>query len=155
MFTFRLEALLTLRRRQRDEIQRQCAEPLRAALEEEARLAEELRRVAAALERERGATEGAVRPGELDIDRLLAGQRYQLVLRWEQARLAEQHRQAGVQVEGFRQRLRQAEQGVRVLEKLREKQWAEYREAEAARDLRRLDEVAIDRAARARREESA
>ncbi len=152
MFTFRLETLLTLRRRQRDEIRRQSAEPLRAALAEQQRLASELARIGDSLAHAAREAEATVRPGELDIDRLLAGQRYQLTLRMERGRLDQLHRQVGLQVEGFRQRIQAAEQAVRVLEKLRERQAAEYRATEEARETRQLDEVAVLRAARTQRE---
>jgi flagellar protein FliJ len=58
-----------------------------------------------------------------------------------------QRKQLAVEIERRREALLAANREVRVLEKLRDHQMERYREEENRRDIKRLDEVAGQRAA--------
>jgi flagellar biosynthesis chaperone FliJ len=131
-FRFRLESLQKFRENQRD----LCRQALAQALAAEAALAEQH----ADVEREREATLAELRAfndeDKLSIDRA-AARRYhagQLAYRLRQLEL--QRQQAALVVTQCRQLLVQADQGVKVLEKLSEKQQAEF-EAEVERHAAR------------------
>jgi flagellar FliJ protein len=143
-FTFRLETLLRLREATREERQLQLAEAYRVdvVLQQRLRAAvEELRSL-------RDRCRQAVGPGTVDVDRLVAAQRYELALRAFQRGLEQQRAAVAAEIERRRLALVEANREVRVLEKLREKQSARFQEEENRRDIRRLDEVAGQRAAR-------
>lgn len=131
-FRFRLESLQQFRENRRD----LCRQALAQALAREAELAEQQ----AEAEREREATLAELRAlnesDRLSIDRA-AARRYhagQLAYRIRQLEL--QRQQAAEVVAQCRQVLVQADQGVKVLEKLSEKQQAEF-EAELERHAAR------------------
>lgn len=131
-FRFRLESLQKYRENQRD----LCRQALAQALAREAELAGQR----ADVEREREATLSELRAlnesGTLPINRA-AARRYhagQLTYRIRQLEL--QRQQASALVVRCRELLVQADQGVKVLEKLSEKQFAEY-EAEVERQASR------------------
>jgi flagellar protein FliJ len=143
-FTFRLSPLLRLREAFRDERQMELADAYRAddVLKEH-------------LEASRGElvvlAEGcrrAVGPGPVDIDRLLTAQRYEAVLEAQVQHILQQRELVAQEIERRRQALVHANREVRVLEKLREHQADRYMQEESLRDIKRLDEVAQQRAAR-------
>ena len=139
MFTFRLQTLLRLRVADRDE--------RRADLAKARRAEETLTRQAGQLQDERRQTAELSRrlasPGQGDIDRLLASHRYELVLKSQAHQLAAQIKQVQAEVERRRLVLVEADRQVRVLEKLREKQRADYELQQARRAQQQLDEQAI------------
>lgn len=131
-FRFRLESLQKFRENQRD----LCRQALAQALAREVQLVEQR----AEVERERDATLAELRAlnegDRLSIDRA-AARRYhagQLTYRIREVELKRQ--QAAAVVAQCRQALMQADQGVKVLEKLSEKQQAEF-EAELERHAAR------------------
>lgn len=73
----------------------------------------------------------------------------EIIERWIQTlqeqlkRLDQEERQLAEQAEQCRLRLLKAVQDLKVMEKLREKEWADYRLDEARADLRRFDEIAV------------
>ncbi len=81
-------------------------------------------------------------PGGVDIDRLVEAQRYELVTRAQQGKIAQQRETVAGEIERRRQALVEADREVRVLEKLRERQVEQHRREEEVREARRLDEVA-------------
>jgi flagellar FliJ protein len=141
-FRFRHTDLLAVREAVRDE--------KRAHLAQAQEAAEKLRLEAERMERElsdlRSFTARASRGG-IDVDRLLEAHRHELVLRAQRQTLADQRRLVEAEVEKRRLALVQADQEVRVLEKLREAQLARHRKAEEQLEMKRLDEVAGRRAA--------
>ncbi len=136
-FKFRLATLLRLRESARDERRTLLAQAYRA---EDVILQEQQR-----LEAERAALEqrirGAVGPGEIEVDRLIEAQRFELVLRAQKEHLARQHELVKAEIERRRQALVEANREVQVLENLREKQHERWRGEESRREVKRLDEV--------------
>jgi len=141
-FQFRLATLLRLREAARDE--------RRAALGEAYRADDVLRQrqeqVAGEMDGLKGSCRQVVGPGTVDIDKLLAAQRYEIVLRAEGMQLARQREMIGAEIERRREALVQANRDVRVLEKLRERQAERHRDEQVHREIRELDEVAGRRA---------
>jgi flagellar protein FliJ len=147
-FIFRLTVLLRLRESRRDE----C----RTALAEAYRVDDVLAKQIEGLEREFDALRRFCRlkasPGTVDVNRLVEAQRYELVTRAQQRRLAEQRQQVAAEIERRRQALVEADREVRVLEKLRERQADQYRRDEELREVKRLDEVATQQTFRQQQE---
>jgi flagellar biosynthesis chaperone FliJ len=131
-FRFRLESLQKFRENQRD----LCRQALAQALAAEATLAEQH----ADVEREREATLAELRAfndeDKLSIDRAAARRYHAGQLAYRLRQLDLQRQQAALVVTQCRQLLVQADQGVKVLEKLSEKQQAEF-EAEVERHAAR------------------
>lgn len=136
-FKFRLAPLLTLRENERD-LRRQ-------ALGEALRREEELKLARKQLERERGLQLEEFRllgqPGTVNVDqastrRVYAGQLVGWILEIERERVA-----ASENVDQCRQALVQADQQVQALEKLREKQLAEFKLNDERRTARDLEEA--------------
>lgn len=136
-FKFRLAPLLTLRENERD-LRRQ-------ALGEALRREEELKQARKQLERERGLQLEEFRllgqPGTVNVDqastrRVYAGQLVGWILDIERERIA-----ASQNVEQCRQALVQADQQVQALEKLRDKQLAEFKLNDERRTARDLEEA--------------
>ena len=136
-FKFRLATLLRLRESARDERRALLAQAYRA---EDLILQERQR-----LEAERAALESRIRdaagPGEIEVDRLIEAQRFELVLRTQKEQLAGQLEQVKAEIERRRQALVEANREVQVLENLREKQHQRWRDEENRREVKRLDEV--------------
>jgi flagellar protein FliJ len=137
-FKFRLATLLRLRGVARDE--------RRAALADAYRVDDLLRGRLEATDAEIGrlkeSCRDAARPGTVDVDRLVQAQRYELVLRDQDAQLRRQRETVCVEIERRRQALLEADREVRTLEKLRDKQAEAHRYEESRQDIKRLDEVA-------------
>jgi flagellar biosynthesis chaperone FliJ len=131
-FRFRLESLQKYRENERD----LCRQSLAQALAVEAELAEQH----ADVEREREATLAELRDlndgDKLVIDRAAARRYHAGQLAYRLRQLDLQRQQAAVLVAQCRQVLVQADQGVKVLEKLSEKQQMEF-EAELERHAAR------------------
>ena len=137
-FIFRLEPLLKIRQARRDECQ--------AALAEGYRVDEVLRKQFDNFERElvvlKEFCRRKVSPGGVDIDRLVEAQRYELVTKAQQGKIAQQRETVAAEIERRRQATVEADREVRILEKLRERQAEQHRREEEVREGRRLDEVA-------------
>lgn len=137
-FTFRLQTLWKLRVSQRDERQRRLAEAQQAD--------EVLQRMSAEVEAELEETQESCRrgsqPGVIDVDQLLITQRYELVLTARRGALREQREQLAAEIERRRLAVVEADRQVKVLQKLRDKQWAEHHRREQQREVKRLDEIA-------------
>jgi len=146
-FHFRLETLLRLRMAERDERRADLAKALRA----EGVLQGELRQIETEQLQARAKVREQSAPGAADVDGLLQTNRYQLVLKAQRGQLEGQLVQVRAELERRRQALLEADRGVRVLEKLRERQLAAHRDREARLEIKVLDEVAAS-AHRRRRE---
>lgn len=139
MFRFRLEALLRIRRNERDERRADLAKALRA---------EQVLR--GELERLRGEQrEATVRsrqlkgPGAADVDALLSAHRHEVVLAAQQRQVATQLTQVEAECERRRQALVESDRQVRVLEKLRERQAAEYQQQAERQAGKEMDEMGV------------
>jgi flagellar protein FliJ len=139
MFNFRLQTLLRLRIAERDQRRNDLTKALRAEAllrtqqallcGEQAELAERGRRLKS--------------PGAGNIDALLHTHRYEIVLAARLRQLAVQMTEVAAETERRRLALVEADRQVRVLEKLRERQAAAYRQSEERREAKQFDEVAI------------
>lgn len=137
-FQFRLQTLLKLRRAERDQRREKLAEAHAAAHILEQRL----ERIAADIAGVRERIRTASQPGEIDVGRLLDHQRFERVLRAESGQITEQKARIAAEIDVRRRALVEADQKVRVLEKLREKAWHEHRAAEERVERNQLDEIA-------------
>jgi flagellar export protein FliJ len=133
---FRLTTLLRLREAVRDERRLLLADALRveAALNEQA----------AELDRGIGdARKAQLAPaGIVDVDRLIAAQRYELTLEMERRRLGQQQANVAKEIDQRRSALVTADQDVRVLEKLRDTQAERWRAEHERQQMKEMDEVA-------------
>ena len=137
-FKFRLTTLQRLREALRDQRRAQLAEAFQA---DEIIEGQQLR-----LEQEMADVEGRQReasgPGEVDVDALLADQRYAMLLGAQHKHLRQQREAVAEEIERRRQLLVEADREVRVLEKLEERQRERHRAEENRQEIRQLDEVA-------------
>src|SRR5262245_40052555 len=124
MFHFRLQTLLRLRLAERDQRRADLAKAIRA--EEMLRGEDEVlvRQQSQAAARGRELKS----PGAADVDLLLQTHRYEVVLAAQRRQLAAQIAQVQAEAERRRLALVEADRQVRVLEKLRERQAAAYRQ---------------------------
>jgi flagellar protein FliJ len=143
-FKFRLATLLRLRDLARDERRAQLAEAYRA----QDLLDEQKRQIEEHLADVRRRVRLGVSPGEIDVDRLMETRRFEMVLVTQRAQLDHQQRLLSEEIERRRQALVEANREVQILEHLRTRQQERYQAEEARREMKDLDEVAQQRAAR-------
>ena len=141
-FRFRLKTLLKLRDAERDRRRRELAEALRA----EDVLQEQLQALRSEWEGLKDHYRQTAGPGTLDVDHLLAVQRYEVTLRSQQRLLGEQRARLAEEIERRRQVLVAADRDVKILEKLRDHQAERHRREEDRRGVLQLDEIAQQRA---------
>jgi flagellar export protein FliJ len=135
---FRLETLLRLRALSREERQRALAEAYQA----ETRLEQQRLQLDAELANVRNDYREASRQGEMDVDRLMAAQRYELTLQAQVRQIAEQQQMLAEETERRREALVEADRQVKVLERLREVHLQRHRDADRKAEEKFLDEVA-------------
>jgi flagellar protein FliJ len=136
-FQFRLTTLLKLREAARDQWRLQLAEALRLEVVIRQRLADADQQL---MELRQGHQQTAA-PGLVDVDRLIAGHRYELFLRAEQHQVQAQIQDLAGEIENHRKALVAADRDVCMLEKLREQQFERHTEDENRQQARLLDEV--------------
>ncbi|HUG67090.1 MAG TPA: flagellar export protein FliJ [Pirellulaceae bacterium] len=140
-FQFRLESLLKLREAERQERRLEVAEAFHAE--------SILRQQAAQLRQDIQDVEKRSRvissPGRVQVDRVLEAHRYKLLLKSQVMTLGQKQAQLQVEIEKRQTALAIADRDVRVLEKLRDRKRAEHDTAEFKRELKQLDEVAVQR----------
>ena len=85
----------------------------------------------------------ASRPGPVNVDRLLDSGRYEMMLKAERHAADEQRQAVVAEIDRRRQALVEADREVKSLEKLREQQMLRHRTEEARREMKRLDETAV------------
>lgn len=138
-FRFRLETLVRLRLVERDQRRAELAKAQQA----EAVLVGQIDEI----ERQRGELTGQLRqlasPGQANIDALVRAHRYELTLITQVKQLAGQLVQVRAEVDRRRQALVEADRGVRVLEKLRERQQTAHQAHQAKLEMRQFDELAL------------
>ena len=146
-FRYRLASLLKLREATCDERRVELTEAYQA----ETVLAQRRRELDDAIRENREHLRETGGPGEINVDTLVGGHRHQLLLAAQQQLMDRQQRQLEAEIERRRERLVEADQEVRALEKLRERQEDRFQYAEDRKEVKRLDEVA----ARCSRQEDA
>lgn len=99
----------------------------------------QLRDVDLAVEETRRAATAA--PGPINVDAILAGSRYEALLRIQRSSIEAQERDVQKEVDRRRTALVAADQDVRALEQLREKARLRHREAMQRMEIAELDEV--------------
>jgi flagellar export protein FliJ len=140
-YRFRLATLRKLRVLRRDELRGKLAEAHRAVqlLEDQTTaVAEELEQL---LVTQRNAVDGAL----TDVTKLLEAGRYQSALRAQQATMKEQLQLLATEVERRRQAVVEADQQVRILDKLEERQLAERQQELQRREIKEFDDIASQR----------
>ncbi len=143
-FHFRLATLLRIGESVRDQRRTQLAEAFRA----DELLEQRQGMVAQQLADARDLCRKAATPGAVDLDRIVETQRYELTLLAQQKQLAHQRKAVAGEIERRREAVLAANREVRVLENLRDRQHERFRQEEARRDLREIDEVASRTAGR-------
>jgi len=145
-FQFRLESLKKLREAERQQRRIELAEAFHAE--------SLLRQHASQLEQDLREIEKRSRvissPGRVQVDQILDTHRYKLMLKSQVMVLSQKEAQLQTEIERRRAALAVADRDVRVLEKLRERKREEHAAAEFKRELRQLDEFAVQRWSRDR-----
>lgn len=137
-FQFRFETLLKMRQADRQQRRLELAQALHAEQLLEDQVANLL--AEAGTTRTRGQT--AAGPGRVNVDALLDIHRYAAILKSRVQLLREQQARLRQELERRRQSLVEADRQVRVLEKLRERQWEQHLAAAARLDVKNMDEMA-------------
>lgn len=143
-FKFRLATLLRLREMTRDERRAQLAEAYRV----NDVLRSRLEGLDAELQSLRARRRASAQPGEVDVDRLVEAQRYELTLMVQRQEILSQRETVQAEIQRRRQALAEANREVRVLENLRDKQADEHRREEDRRERKRLDEASLQQVLR-------
>ncbi len=138
-FEFRLQTLLRLRAAARDECRQQLAKAYRA----DQILADHCEQLQTELQETKRCARQSVAPGRVDVEQLLNTNRYELILAAQVQQVEQQRTLVASEIERRRQTLVEADRQLRILEKLRERQWAEFQECEHQREMRQLDETAL------------
>jgi flagellar protein FliJ len=138
---FRLSTLLRLRENARDQCRQELAESHRKD-EEIGRRLDRLDAQRRNLQEEERRTAA---PGAVDVDRLREAGRYAGELRARRAELERRRASLAEEIRRRRLALVEADRGVRVLEKLRERQEERCRREEDRRQAKQLDEAAVRR----------
>ena len=140
-FQFRLATLRRLREQHRDELRGRLAE----AYEAEQVLQRQRDGLQQEAESLRGMQRQMVAVASPNVNQLLEAQRYGLVLQGRNVVLADQLRQVAAEVERRRQAVVEADRQVRALDKLAERQHAEFLREQQRIDHRLMDEIAGQR----------
>lgn len=135
-FQFRFDAILQLRRRQRDEAGAEVGKAIEA-------LQRVLQQISEIEDRRGSLRQGdeSVRVGDLSVDGLLASGRYDMQLQVEAESLLQTHQQLNEELQRRRQRLNMAEAELKKFERLKEKDHATHDD-----ELRRREQVELDEA---------
>ena len=137
-YTFRLETLRRLRSIRRNELRTRLAEAyeaLRIVDERAAQLQQEQELVV-------DARRSLLLGGRLDVNQLIAAQRYELSLSSQRQTLATQREQLAAETESRRLALVEADRDVKALDKLDEKQRSAFEAVGRRAEAKVLDEVA-------------
>lgn len=136
-FQFRLQAVLRVRLSEREQRRVELAQ----AFEADRLLRGQIEETTAELAGVRLNAREAASPGAVDVDRLLALQRYAWRLQAQARGLEQQHSQVEQEIERRRQALVEADRQVRMLEKLLANQELLHRAAAQQAEQKVLDEV--------------
>jgi flagellar FliJ protein len=136
-FRFRLQPLLDVRRQARDRVLAELAEAVQA----EAAIVAEVERLSALQQRVSDELRDAGKPGQVDVDAIVTRRGYQLQLTVEQAAAGKALEWAARKTAAIRQRLVQADQQVKVLEQLADKQQQAHFAEHLAREQKELEQA--------------
>jgi flagellar export protein FliJ len=137
-FQYRMATLQRLRESFRDERRNHLAQAYRA----EELVLRQIADVEGEIEQIRGQLRNAATPGEVNLDYLLSGERFDVALRAQKTHLEQQRELVLAEIERRRQSLIEADREVKVLEKLKERLHERWLAEENRQDIKRLDEVA-------------
>ena len=137
-FQFRLSTLKKLRESHRDELRLKLGEAYRA----ERLLAERAAAIRTEEEEAQEVQRGILDASTTDVSQLLDAQRYVAVLRNELTTLHNQSQMLATEIEKRRQALVAADQQVRVLEKLHERQLEAHERKLLKAEVKVMDEIA-------------
>jgi len=137
-FQFRLESVLKIRERERDN---RRLELLQAISAEEI-LLEQAKALDAQQKRLQEDLRAATRRGLLDVDQVLGYRRYELILAAQRDELARQLKAIREEIERRRAALLEANRALRVLELLRDKQRERFLKNAMKNELKQMDELA-------------
>jgi len=140
-FKFRLDSLMKLRQSVRQQRREELAEAYRA----DEILAKQTDLVTLEIREMRKRTLAAASPGFVDVDRLMATQRYEQVLRAKALAFVQQKERLNAEIEKRRLALVEADRQVRILEKLRDRRLDDHRTEELRREVKTVDEVVSHR----------
>jgi len=140
-FRFRLETLQKLREAHRDEMRTKLGEAYQA----ERMLVQQIEDIHKEVAQLQQSQRNRLQETAADMNLLLDAQRYQTVLRGQIATMKDQLELLAKEIEKRRQALVEADQQVRVLDKLRERQMEEHRQKQLRAEVKELDEVASRR----------
>lgn len=143
-FRFKLESVRRLRESVRDQRRGELAQAeqaLKLLEQERLTIQAEIKQT----ERDRAR---AMRPGPVNVDQVLAGQRYQWTLTSQLRELELKRQQVQEEAERRRNLLLEADRDVRVLDKLEAKQRQEHDQRLRKMDARAMDELAVQRSLR-------
>ncbi len=142
-FQFALESLLSLRRGEYRQRQSLLAQSLAALADLQQHRAEIERKLAVHQESSRG----AIGPGALDVAAVIAAQQYAAGLRSALLELDSQRDAIDAEIELRRRDVIDADQQVRVLDKLRQRRRLSFQAGQSRAAANQLDEVAQRRSA--------
>lgn len=140
-FHFRLQTLRRLRELDRNEARLRLAQAQQAAQI----LAQRQESIASELTELRQSQRALCERQAMDVNQLLQTQRFQLTLQAQNADLIQQAEKVSEELERRRQAVVEADQQVRVLDRLEARRRAEHQRAKAAAECKRLDEVGATR----------
>ena len=136
-FRFRLETLLKMRCDERDVQRHNYAKSLEAQRILLTQIADVEQDITDTQQLLRAGSE----PGTVDVDRLLRTHRYELLLQVQRQQLDQQAQRVAQEVERRRLQLLQADGEVRLLENLKERQFAAFQHDELSREQKALDDI--------------
>ncbi len=136
-FVFRLAALLKYRESLRD----RCRQALAQLLQQDAALAHEQQRITDERQHQLNEMQTEQFLERIAIDKLASRRYHSGQLSAEIQRVVMQRQEVAKQLSLCRQALVKADQGVKVLEKLSERQLTEYLQAEDRKEARALEEA--------------
>ncbi len=137
-FRFRLATLQRLRESHRDEMRSKLAEAYAA----ERTLQEQVQAIHVEEENLRKTHKSCLETSSPNVNRLLDVQRYSASLKGRLSTLESQNKMLATEIEKRREALVEADQQVRVLEKLHDRQLATHRGKERTAEANTLDEIA-------------
>jgi len=94
------------------------------------------------IQQSQNASRECSQPGDVDIDKLMNFHRHTLVMKSQLEQLGRQIEAVDKEIENRRRALSAADQQVKVLEKLRARQFARHKYEQERRETKRLDEIA-------------
>ena len=138
---FRLQPVMRLREAERDQRRTELAKAYQAEKILQQQIDQVESDVASACE----SLHTLAAPGVLNVDQMLEGHRYRMLLKLQRQRLAQQKQLLLTEIEKRRLALVEADRQLKMLEKLRERKETEQLEADQKLETRQLDEVALRR----------